>query len=191
MNLKPLDIRKQEFGKALVGGCNRDEVEGFLGMVADEVEKLLKEKAGLQDQVERLEASLKQYSELEQTLQDTLTTAQKAMDDARANAHQEAAMIVREGEARAKQLIAEAQKEAREIQEQIHRLGDMRNAFVVRQRSLLDAQVELVENLGRVPAPVGGEGSADTPRKDDPSADPNREEDGESEDTPPSSSIEG
>ena len=228
MNLTPFDIRKQEFGKALLGGCNQNKVEGFLGIVADEVEKLLRERAGLQDQVERLEASLKQYTDIEQTLQDTLTTAQKAMDDARANAHQQAAMIVREGETKAKQLvlsaqedaeritedaqeranrtISNAQEEVRKIQEQIHRLVDMRDGFVVRLRSLFSAQMELIENLGRVPIPEQAEVFGDTLSEDvsaedeeedvesfvdEDSADSDPEDDGESEDTSPPPGVEG
>ena len=230
MNLTPFDIRKQEFGKSLLGGCNQNKVEGFLGIVADEVEKLLRERAGLRDQVERLEASLKQYTNLEQTLQDTLTTAQKAMDDARTNAHQQAAMIVREGETKSKQLvsgaqkdaerisedaqeradrtISEAQEEVRKIQEQIHRLVDMRDGFVVHVRSLFNAQMELIENLGRVPIPEQAEVFGDTLSEDvraeaeeedvepfvdegEDSADSDPEDDGESEDTSPPSGVEG
>ena len=219
MNLTPFDIRKQEFGKALLGGCNQNKVEGFLGIVADEVEKLLRERAGLQDQVERLEASLKQYTDIEQTLQDTLTTAQKAMDDARANAHQQAAMIVREGETKAKQLvlsaqedaeritedaqeradrtISDAQEEVRKIQEQIHRLVDMRDGFVVHVRSLFSAQMELIENLGRVSVTAQDDTSAEDEEdiesfvdEDDGSANSNPEDNGELEETPPPLAVE-
>ena len=222
MNLTPFDIRKQEFGKSLLGGCNQNKVEGFLGIVADEVEKLLRERAGLRDQVERLEASLKQYTNLEQTLQDTLTTAQKAMDDARTNAHQQAAMIVREGETKSKQLvsgaqkdaerisedaqeradrtISEAQEEVRKIQEQIHRLVDMRDGFVVHVRSLFGAQMELIENLARVSVTA-----QDTPEdtdievgedvelfvtEDDDITDTDPEDDGEYEVAPPPLDVE-
>ena len=54
------DVRKQRFRKT-VWGYDREEVETFLEMVADELEKACQERAALEDQMKRLQGNMREY----------------------------------------------------------------------------------------------------------------------------------
>ncbi len=79
MKLTPLDIRKQEF-KRVLRGLDPDEVEAFLGMMADEFEMLIREKNQLNDELIKLRTQLQDYQQVESTLRDTLVKAQNTVE---------------------------------------------------------------------------------------------------------------
>ena len=78
MKLTPLEIKKQRF-KTKVRGLDPTEVETFLDMVADEYEFILNEKNRLQDEVNKFKTQLRDYQQVEKTLQDTLMNAQETV----------------------------------------------------------------------------------------------------------------
>ena len=78
MKLTPLEIKKQRF-KSKVRGLDPAEVETFLDMVADEYEFVLNERNKFQDEVTKLKTQLKDYQQVEKTLQDTLMNAQETV----------------------------------------------------------------------------------------------------------------
>jgi len=57
LRITPLDIRKQEFKRA-VRGFDRDEVSMFLEMVAEEFESLLRENSRLNEETVKLRTQL-------------------------------------------------------------------------------------------------------------------------------------
>lgn len=56
MRLTPLDIKKQEF-KRVVRGFDRDEVNTFLEMIAEEFEALMHERSRLSEEIVNCERS--------------------------------------------------------------------------------------------------------------------------------------
>ena len=79
-DLTPLDIQKQTFGKGL-RGYSIDEVRAYLHIVAEEVERLLKEieKLGRENAVMR--EQIGENSEREKILKETLLSAQRVSED--------------------------------------------------------------------------------------------------------------
>lgn len=77
MNISPLDIRKKEFSKK-VKGFDKDEVAEFLDMVADEYETVLNNNRQQAKKIETLETKLKDYKQMESTLQDAMINAKKS-----------------------------------------------------------------------------------------------------------------
>ena len=76
MRLTPLDIRKQEFKKAM-RGLETDEVHAFLATVADEYEAVLNDNKALRERVLELDDKVQEYRNMEKTLRDTLLTAER------------------------------------------------------------------------------------------------------------------
>ena len=144
MNITPLDIRKQTFGKGF-GGYNREEVETFLEMVAETFERLNEANASLQNKVRELEASVDKYQQLEQTLQDTLVMAQKIADEATENARKEAQVIVKDAELKADRALEEAHQGVNKIKQETLTLRGERDAFIARIKGLCHGQLELLE----------------------------------------------
>ena len=79
MKVTPLDVRKQEFKKQM-RGYDPVEVDTFLEMVAVEMEDLLRQQKESRDRVVELETQLKDYKQIEKTLQQTLLQ-RRALDD--------------------------------------------------------------------------------------------------------------
>ena len=146
MKLTPLDIRKQEFKRAM-RGFDSEEVEAFLSMVADEMELLLKERNQINDELVKLRTQLKDYREVESTLRETLVKAQNTVDESRANSRREAEIIIREAELKAEDILKEAREELQNLRTELNMLKTQKDSFARRLRHLLESQIELLEIL--------------------------------------------
>jgi cell division initiation protein len=118
MNVSPLDLRQQKF-HARLRGYDRVEVTSFLAAVADDYEAALRETDKLRQELMRMEAMLSEYRLNESNLKSTLMTAQKIADDIKANAHEEARLIVQEAESRSDLLLEKTQARLEDVQREI------------------------------------------------------------------------
>ena len=118
LKVTPLDLRQPRF-KTAMRGFDKAEVSALMEEVASDYENALRENDRLRQELVRLEASLNQHRELEGSLKTTLLSAQRVADDMRANAHQEAARIVREAEGRAELLMQKAHVRVEDAQREI------------------------------------------------------------------------
>lgn len=143
MKLTPLDIKKQTFQKK-VRGFDTQEVTFFLDEVADSYEELLQEKNQLSDKVIELETNLKRYSEVEQTLKDTLITAQESSTRSIENSQKKAELIIREAELKANKILQEAEQQEAKIQERIYSLINEKRNFAAKLKHLASSQIEFV-----------------------------------------------
>src|SRR5213593_3973239 len=76
MNLTPLDIQRQMFSRALKG-YNTDEIRAYLQLIAEEIERLLKDVDRLSRENAMLREDLDEHNARERILKDTLLSAQK------------------------------------------------------------------------------------------------------------------
>jgi cell division initiation protein len=139
--ISPIDIRQHTFKRGL-RGYNEDEVRTFLNSLASEWQKVLEENGQLKHQLEKAEASIQQYKQVEAMLHRTLEQAEKSSADTLENAKREAHNMVQEAENRAAELLQEAAKERSRIEQEIHGLVSRRNDMLVQLRSFLQAQTE-------------------------------------------------
>ena len=114
MKLTPLDIRRNEFNRSL-RGYDREEVESFLTMVADEVEGLIGEHRDLTRRVEELKKDLERYRGIERTLSETLVATQSQADRTRESSERDSELTKREAKVRADQLVEGARIEAERL----------------------------------------------------------------------------
>jgi len=118
MNVSPLDLRQQRFGKAF-HGFDKVEVTSFLQAVADDYEQALRETDRLRQEVTRLETVVAEHREHEKSLKTTLMAAQKLSDDIKEGAEQEAKRIVNEAAGRSDMLLEKTQARLEDIQREI------------------------------------------------------------------------
>jgi cell division initiation protein len=118
MTVTPLDLRQTRF-RTTLRGFDRTEVTAFLEEAAECFDHAVRENERLRQEIQRLEAWLNQFRQLEGSLKSTLVSAQKVSDDMRENATQEAVRIVREAEGKAELLLEKAQAQALEVQRDI------------------------------------------------------------------------
>lgn len=145
MRITPLDVRKQEFDRAL-RGLDPDEVHAFLATVADEYEAVLTDNKQLREKVIELDQKVAEYRNMERTLRDTLLTAERVMTDARQNARKEAENILREAEVKAREATANIQNQVDALRAQMRELRGQRDGFLARLHSLAEAQIGLTES---------------------------------------------
>lgn len=148
MALTPIDIQNKVFRKS-VRGYNADEVDKFLEDLSKDFEVLFTENFELRDKISRLETELKQYRQLESTLQQTMVLAQQTADDVKASARHEAELLLKEAEQEKARRVAEAQKRLEQLNDEIEELHKRRDMIRTQLKSFLMAQLDLAETFDK------------------------------------------
>jgi cell division initiation protein len=141
-DLTPLEIQKQIFTKSFKG-YNIDEVRAYLHLIAEEIERLLKDVDRLSRENAMLREDLDDHSNRERILKDTLLSAQKVSEDLRTNAHKEAELIVKDAELLSERLISQAMSRVADLERSIQDLKMERRAA----RNKLQMTLDLVQQL--------------------------------------------
>jgi cell division initiation protein len=143
VKIAPVDIRNQNF-KRVVRGADPEEVRIFLGIVADEMEKLISLNRELQQRVDTLEVQVEEYRKVETTLRDTLLTAERVSSESRENSRKEAELILRDAELRAERILDDTARRASELRREIVELRNQKEVYIARLRSLIETQLKLL-----------------------------------------------
>jgi cell division initiation protein len=142
-NLTPLEIQKQTFSRVLKG-YNADEVRAYLHLVAEEIERLVRENDRLSRDSAVLREDLEDHSNRERILKDTLLSAQKVAEDLTANARKEAELIVKDAELLSERLIGQAMQRVADLERSITDLKIERRAVRNKLQSTLDSVQQMV-----------------------------------------------
>lgn len=144
MRITPLDIQQKQF-KVRFRGFDMEEVYSFLEVIREELEEILKENSMLKEKVSILESQLEDYRKIEQSIRDTLMTAQKLVEEYQVNARKEADLIVKEAEIKAENIIKEAQEKVVKIHEDIVDLKGIRRHFKEEIKRLIESHLRMLE----------------------------------------------
>lgn len=117
-DLTPLEIQKQTFARVLKG-YNADEVRAYLHLIAEEIERLVKDVDRLARENAHLREDLDDHSHRERILKDTLLSAQKVSEDVKTNARKEAELIVKDAELLAERVVSQAMQRVGELERNI------------------------------------------------------------------------
>ena len=138
--ITPLDIQNKEFKRSF-RGYKETEVDQFLDDIINDYEKLYKENLELKDKILALSEQIKQYSNLEQTLKDTLIVAQSTADEVIGTARQKAKVIIEDAEMVSKKRIDAANDDVRNIRKEYEYLKKEIFIFKTRYKSFIEAQL--------------------------------------------------
>ena len=145
-HLTPHDVRGQEFRRA-VRGFDRREVEDFKDRLADEIERLMRQRAQMEERLGNFQEQLRAFRDRERAMNEALLAAQQLRVDVEEQATREAEAIVREAKAEAVRMVEEATR----MEQLIHgRLAEAQRQFasyVTNLRGLLERQMGEVEGL--------------------------------------------
>ena len=147
MPLTVLEIANKEFKNSL-RGYNQDEVDEFLDEVMRDYEALIRENDELKQNIAGMGEKLEQYRALENTLQNTLVVAQSTSEDLKQSARKEAELVVREAQARARELMQKAESEVQHQYAELERIRRESGQFRAKIRSLLESQIALLNEEG-------------------------------------------
>jgi cell division initiation protein len=144
MKLSPLLIKKQEFEKSF-RGYNVDEVQTFLDKISSEMEDLINENEALEQEVGKLNAKIIEYQKIEKDLQDTLLKHQETVAQALESAKKQSALIIKEAEIKASQIIKNAEDISNEMGAAVIALREEKELIIAKLKAIVSSQSNLLE----------------------------------------------
>ncbi len=151
MKITALDIRQKQF-KPAIRGHDRREVEGFLDLVASELEEVVKENIALKEELRKKQHKLDEQVSREKTLQETMLTAQRVSEDIREAAKKEAEIVLSQAELQAERIILDADQKRVRIINEINELKRQRSQFESQIKSVISSHLSLLETFRSHPA---------------------------------------
>ena len=106
-HITPVDIRSQQFHRSLRGYAPAG-VEEFRERVGDELERLLRERAQMEERLLQFRDQLTLFREREKALNEALVAAQQLRADTEQAARREADLVLREARSEADRIVQEA-----------------------------------------------------------------------------------
>jgi len=144
MKLSPLLIKKQEFEKSM-RGYNVDEVQTFLDKISSEMEELLNENEKLEQEVAALNHKIEEFQKIEKNLQDTLIKTQETSAEVVDSAKKHSALIIKEAEIKASQIIQNAEDISNEMRKAVITLREEKDLIIARLKVIVGTQSNLLE----------------------------------------------
>ena len=151
MTLTPVEIRHISIGRRPFG-YDKNATDDLLDRIVESYEGVWRERADLREELERMQAELARFKELEVLLRNTLVSAERSADDIRGQARRGADLILEEARAKARETTVAAETERERVKAEIRRLkaleSDMRaeyKAFLLRSLDRVEADTEARE----------------------------------------------
>jgi cell division initiation protein len=151
MRLTPLDIQNHHFAQTW-RGYDPAEVETFLRMAAEDYEALVRERDALRETVRHLESRIGELAAQEQTLRETLVTAQGLAEDLKRTAVKESEVLVGQAEVKAEKILDAAHRRAAKLAEDIREMKGVRARLASAVRTTIETHLALLEGLAEEPA---------------------------------------
>ena len=145
MTISKIDLLNRKFAKRLWGYAPEEvdqlmaEVAEMLGLVAEERKNLLKK-------VKRMEGSVEEFRQRDETLRDTLMSTQKMVDDIKGGAQREAQLIIEEARAKAEGMVQQGHNRLAQLYEDIENLKRQRSQFEIQLRGLLETHLRVLDS---------------------------------------------
>ena len=144
MKLTPIEVDQQQFQRVF-RGCDPDEVHRFLDLVSRELEELIRENAGLKEDLKRRDAQIVEFRAHEAQLREALVSAGRMSDEMRASARKEAEVVVAEAEVRAGRIEADARERSAQFAAELHELKRQRVRLLGEVRAILGSHARLLD----------------------------------------------
>lgn len=149
MRITPIDIQEQKF-KITFRGYDKSEVDAFLDSIATEMEDLLRENSFIKEEIERLNKENERLKVMEDTLKNTIISAQKMAEDFKETARKEADNIVADARVRAEKILFDAEKRVSELTSELVKISG--KAVEIREtvKALLSSFLENIERVTKI-----------------------------------------
>lgn len=144
MQISPLDIQQQQFKGKVFGGLDPNDVDSFLQIVSQEMEKLIRENSDLKDQCRKTATDIDDLRQRETSLRETMLAAQKITEEMKSNAQKEATLLISEAEIKAERILADAENRLLQLTSQIQDLKREKLQFETSFRSVLENHLKLL-----------------------------------------------
>ena len=152
------DVRAQEFQRVL-RGYDPVQVEEFKQRMAEEIDRLVRDRVQLDERVKGMSDQLKSYRDRERAMNDALVHAQQLRTDSQTQAERERDVALREASTQAEGILLAARTEAERLmvetradQQRLAQGNEMVRrqyaAYLASYPQLLERQLQELETLG-------------------------------------------
>ena len=131
-------------------GYNQKEVNEFLDIVINRLEKVVAENNKLNLQIEELKKELKDNGNAEERLNKAILAVQETSDRMKELARAESQMIIEDAKRNANSIIHEALVNAEKTEYQANCLRKNITVYKNRVKSILESQIEIAEDLDKI-----------------------------------------
>jgi cell division initiation protein len=142
--ITPVEIRHAELPRRALG-YSRTATDQLLDRIVGSYEAAWRGRADLEDKVERLEAELVRFRELERLLRDTMMSAERASEDLRSQARREHDLLLQQARLQAREIVAGAEGERERLRVEVRRLESLRGELRAGYRAFLQAALERLD----------------------------------------------
>lgn len=111
------DVRAQEFQRVM-RGYDPAQVEEFKQRMAEEIDRLVRDRVQLDERIKGMSEQLKSYRDRDRAMNDALISAQQLRTDSQAQVERERDIALREAQAQADQLLLDARTEVERLLQQ-------------------------------------------------------------------------
>ncbi|HIJ87600.1 MAG TPA: DivIVA domain-containing protein [Desulfuromonadales bacterium] len=139
MKISPLDIQQQQFRVKTFRGLDPEDVDAFLQSIAGEMEELIRENSQMKEDQSQHNREMLDMAEKERELRDTLLSAQRVIEEMKANARKEAELIISEAEIKGERIVADAERQLGELMSRIEEVRRQRIQFEMSFKGLLES----------------------------------------------------
>ena len=161
------DVRAQEFHRVL-RGYDPAQVDEFKQRMAEEIDRLVRDRVQLDERVKGMSDQLKSYRDRERAMNDALVQAQQLRTDSQSQVDRERDLVLREAQAQAEAIRLEARTEAerflldaRNEQQRLLHGNEMARrqyvAYLTSYRQLLERQLQDLDALVGETAEAAGD----------------------------------
>ncbi|KAF5077280.1 DivIVA domain-containing protein [Anaerotignum sp.] len=142
--ITPNDIATKDFKKVAVG-YSPEEVDTFLDDLYEDYERLYAETKNEKVQVEETSSQTEQITNLQKTLERTLTLAEAAAEETKAAAKAESEAIIQNAKLQAEEILQSARTKTYELEQEMAALQNRYELMRTRVKLLLYAEIELLD----------------------------------------------
>ena len=139
-HLTPLDVRRYEFGRVM-RGYDPERVDQFREQVADELERLTRLNQELEQKARGFHDQLKSFRERDKALNEALVSAQQLRAEMRDQSERESQLVLREAQAQAVGILANAQGDIRRAEDELAALERFRRNYLTQLRVFVERQL--------------------------------------------------
>ncbi|MBC8383667.1 MAG: DivIVA domain-containing protein [Candidatus Cloacimonetes bacterium] len=143
-NISASEIRGKEFNKTF-SGYNKQEVEAFLEMLADQIEGLERKIKAQQREIEDRDKKLDNIDEQKDLLKRTLILAEKLKEDTLKSADKEAKNIIKDAEITSRERVKKAKDYLSILEHDYVNLKDKKKSFLLTFKSQINTMLDLIQ----------------------------------------------
>ena len=149
MKIAPIDIAHKSFSRKMMG-YDPEDVTDFLRNIAEEMERLIKERSEMREALREKDLQILEYRERDELLKSTITTATKMSDRIQADAEREAKLILNDASQKAEMIVRDARESLQKTFLEISDLKKIRMQFENNIKAVVQSHLAMIDQGNKV-----------------------------------------